>query len=98
MPYLEKKFIGNETIIISSIPSDNGTTPTGSLSGSNATLLWNTDYRITYDHNPTSIETTAPSGFTPTYPGFDAAGDPDDLFSNANSTTTSDLNLDDGLI
>ena len=98
MPYLEKKFIGNETIIISSIPTDEGTAPTGSLSGSNATLLWNTDYRITYDHNPTSIETTAPAGFTPTFPGFHAGSDPDDLFSDATSTNTGNLDLDKGLI
>ena len=89
MPYLEKKFIGNETIIVSSIAADEGTTPTGSLSGSEATLLWNTDYRITYDHNPTTIETTAPSGFTPTFPGLEG-GDPDDLFPTTITTTVTD--------
>ena len=89
MPYLEKKFIGNETIIVSSIAADEGTTPTGSLSGSEATLLWNTGYRITYDHNPTTIETTAPSGFTPTFPGLEG-GDPDDLFPTTITTTVTD--------
>ena len=90
MPYLEKKFIGNETIIVSSIVADEGTTPTGSLSGSEATLLWDTDYRITYEHTPTTIETTAPAGFTPSFPGFDAGGDPDDLFPDTTTTTTKD--------
>ena len=89
MPYLEKKFIGNETIIVSSITADEGTTPTGSLSGSEATLLWNTDYRITYDHNPTIIETVAPSGFIPTFPGLEG-GDPDDLFPATTTTTVTD--------
>ena len=89
MPYLEKKFIGNETIIVSSIAADEGTTPTGSLSGSEATLLWNTDYRITYDHNPTIIETVAPSGFIPTFPGLEG-GDPDDLFPATTTTTVTD--------
>jgi len=89
MPYLEKKFIGNETIIVSSIPTDEGTTPTGSLSGSEATLLWNADYRITYDHNPSTVETTAPSGFTPSFPGMND-GDPDDLFPDTTTTTTTD--------
>ena len=97
MPYLEKKFIGNETIVVSSITTDEGTTPTGSLSGSDATLLWNTDYRITYDFAPASIETAAPSGFTPSFPGLPTA-DPDDLFPNAPSTVTNDLDLDKGLI
>ena len=89
MPYLEKKFIGNETIIVSSIAADEGTTPTGSLSGSEATLLWNTDYRITYDHNPTIIETVAPAGFIPTFPGLEG-GDPDDLFPATTITTVTD--------
>ena len=89
MPYLEKKFIGNETIIVSSIAADEGTTPTGSLSGSEATLLWNTDYRITYDHNPTIIETVAPAGFIPTFPGLEG-GDPDDLFPATTTTTVTD--------
>ena len=89
MPYLEKKFIGYETIIVSSITADEGTTPTGSLSGSEATLLWNTDYRITYDHNPTTIETTAPAGFIPTFPGLEG-GDPDDLFPATTITTVTD--------
>jgi hypothetical protein len=86
MPYLEKKFIGNETIVISSIPADNGTTPTGSLSGSEATLLWNTDYRITYEHNPTTVDETSPIGYFPSYPGL-ADGDPDDLFTGITATT-----------
>ena len=92
MPYLEKKFIGNETIIISSITADEGTTPTGSISGSDATLLWNADYRITYDYNPTTVETTAPSGFTPSFPGLEG-GDPDDLFSSTTSTTNPDFEI-----
>ena len=91
MSYLEKKFIGNETIIVSSIVADEGTSPTGSISGSDATLLWNTDYRITYDYNPTQIETTAPSGFIPSFPGMDD-GDPDDLFPST-TTTTSDFEI-----
>ena len=90
MPYLEKKFIGNETIIVSSIAADEGTTPTGSLSGSEATLLWNTDYRITYNHTPATIETSAPSGFTPSFPGMND-GDSDDLFSDMGSTTNNNL-------
>ena len=90
MPYLEKKFIGNETIVISSIPTDNGTTPTGSLSGSDATLLWNTDYRITYDHAPTVVDEVSPIGFFPSFPGL-SAGNADDLFSSTTSTTQNDL-------
>ena len=91
MPYLEKKFIGNETIIISSIPSDEETSPTGSISGSDATLLWNTAYRITYDHTPAPLPSAAPSGFTPTLPGLPNL-DPDDLFPGTTTTTRDNTN------
>jgi hypothetical protein len=96
MPYLEKKFIGNETIVISSIAADEGTTPTGSMSGSDATLLWNTDYRIAYTDSPTTIETTAPTGYTPSFPGIEMKGIADDLFPD--TPPAGNVNTDDEVL